>query len=91
MHKTFFAHPSLELPIMFSNPRILALTDEMSPKRGAWVVYALNPRQGFVACHEVEDYTKIPRILERLYLSSIADVKQFVQNLAKHGWQRTVR
>lgn len=71
---------------VYRNPRLLAFQDHQAPQRGSWVVYASQPERGFIACHEIEDGTKTPRLLEQRTLDTLEELRQFAAQLNGLGW-----
>lgn len=74
---------------VYSNPRLLAFRDHLAPYRGTWVVYSSKPDKGFIACHEIEDESKSPRLLEQITLNTLNEVRGFAAHLNSHGWHTT--
>lgn len=71
---------------VYTNTRLLAFRDHLAPYRGTWVVYSSKPDKRFIACHEIEDESKTPRLLEQITLNTLDEVREFAAHLNLHGW-----
>jgi hypothetical protein len=69
-----------------SNPHLMMFKDQRAPYRGTWIIYSSQTSRGFTACHEVEDESRASKLIEKLILETIQDVKDFGAHLNLHGW-----